>query len=152
MRKMLPCTIVCFTLFAAAFAYAQGPARLERGGSPNDSPGGPQPSGGQNATTATADAFTARLLTLDTDGDGVLSKTEVTDSRLFALLTRADADGDGKVTKQEMAALYAKEAATLNSGRMRGGPGGRGPGGPGGPPPGGMRRPGGPPPGLPPQE
>lgn len=149
MQTFVRYATICAAMFAATSAMAQGPARPERSG-PGGGPGGQQQVGG-NSTVPTADAFVARLLTLDTDGDGVLTKKEVTDARLSALLTRADADGNGKVTKQEMTALYAKEAATLRSGGMRGGPGGRGPGGPGGPPPGGMRRPGGPPPGTPPQ-
>ena len=150
MQTFIRYATICTAVFAATAAMAQGPARPQGGGAGGGPPGGQQ-GGGQSSTRATADAFTARLLTLDTDGDGVLTKKEVTDARLSALLTRADADGNGKVTKQEMTALYAKEAATLRSGNMRGGPGGRGSGGPGGPPLGGMRRPGGPPPGTPPQ-
>ncbi|MGC3971396.1 MAG: hypothetical protein QM775_29870 [Pirellulales bacterium] len=122
-------------LLFADFAAAQGLGRPPRG--PGGDRGGPP--GMQQRTPATEESFVKRMLTLDADGDETLSKSEVTDARLFPLLTRADADGNGKVTKAELSALYAKEAATLQQSRGRGGPG---MGGPGGPPPGGMRRPG----------
>ena len=82
-------------------------------------PGGPQ-GGGRSVVD--------RLLALDKNKDGKLTKDEVTDPRLQRLFERADKDGDGTVTKDELTAL----AATMES--DRGGPGGDGgPGGPGGP-------------------
>ena len=69
------------------------------------------------------------MMAFDKNGDGKLTKSEVTDERLHRLFDRADADKDGSVTKAELTALEAKE-----SGSFRGGPGGFGPpGGPGGP-------------------
>jgi EF hand len=81
----------------------------------------------QNA--APADGLVARMMAFDKNGDGKLTKSEVTDERLHRLFDRADADKDGTVTKAELTALEARESA-----RFRGGPGGFGPpGGPGGP-------------------
>ncbi len=80
----------------------------------------------------------ARLLTLDADKDGKLSKEEVHDSRLQALFKRADSNQDGSVTKEELTKLHAAEASSSQSR----GPGGRGPGGPPQrPEPGGRTRP-----------
>jgi hypothetical protein len=102
-------------------------------------------------------AGVTRLMAFDANGDGQLSKTEVTDSRLQPLLERADANKDGQVTKDELTAQLGKEAAAVQGGGggpggpgggpRGGGPGGPGPGtGPGGPPEGpGGRPPGGPP-------
>ncbi|HET6879439.1 MAG TPA: hypothetical protein VFI31_04770 [Pirellulales bacterium] len=97
----------------------------------------------------------AKMMTFDTNEDGKLSRSEVTDPRLSALFDRADEDKDGAVSKDELIALFTREAAAVRSG----GPGrfdgrGAGPdrpsegaGGPaagfGGPPPGGPEGPGG---------
>jgi hypothetical protein len=90
-----------------------------------------------------ADALVARMMAFDKDGDGKLSKSEVTDERLHRLFDRADADKDGTVTKAELTALAAKDAASFGSPRGFGPPGEFGrPGGFG--PPGGPGRPGGP--------
>ena len=85
-----------------------------------------------------------RLLALDKNKDGKLTKDEVTDQRLQRLFNRADADGDGTVTKEELTVL-AKNMQADGPGpggdRGRGGPGGPdGLGGPGGGP-GGFRPP-----------
>jgi len=74
------------------------------------------------------EAFIIRMLTLDADKDGKLSKDEVHDARLHALLERADANRDGLVTRDELAALHEKEAANLGRGGQGGPPGGFGPG------------------------
>ncbi len=82
-----------------------------------------------------ADALVARMMAFDKDGDGKLSKSEVTDERLHRLFDRADADKDGTVTRVELTALAAKDAASFGRGSalpaasaLPGGPGG--PGGP----------------------
>jgi len=131
---------------AVAVVQAQ-PPRGERG------PGG-----------GSVEAAVNRLMAFDADGDGKLSKSEITDGRLQALMQRADANNDGVVTKEELTALLTKEAVSSPRGGAGGGPGGpgggrgggpggfpggpppddRGPGGPGGP---GGRGPGGPQPG-----
>lgn len=115
-RLVALASFVAFGAASVAPAAAQGPPR------------GPREGQGQGQT-ATAESFVARLMKFDADADGKLSKSEVTDARLFPLLTRADADGDGTVTKQELVALYAKESA-VEAAMRRGGPGPRrGPGG-----------------------
>lgn len=90
------------------------------------------------------DVAVKKMMSLDTDGDGKLTLTEVTDQRLQPLLKRADADNDGTITKEELTAQITKESANSQRGGAAGGPGGfgGGPGGPGGP---GGRGPGGPP-------
>ena len=73
-----------------------------------------------------------RMMALDKNKDGKLTKEEVTDERLLRLFERADANKDGTVTKEELTALAQREG-----GGRPGGPGGRPggrPGGFGGPP------------------
>jgi len=70
-----------------------------------------------------------QMMKFDKDGDGMLSRTEITDARLVRLFNRADADKDGTVTKGELEALDAKDPS--NPRNSFGGPGG--PGGFGGP-------------------
>jgi hypothetical protein len=109
-------------LVAASYAAAQRP-----GGGRGEAPA---PAGGGD--------FATRMMAFDKDGNGSLSKEEVSDRRLHRLFDRADADRDGAVSKEELSALAAKEPANDRGGPPGfGGPGG----GPGGPPR-GMPRPG----------
>ncbi len=115
----------------------------------------PRPSGERGGRSVTdVNALVKRMLTLDANGDGQLSKAEVKDSRLQSLFERADADNNGVLTPEEMTTFFTKEVAALQSAereRPDNGPDGFGPppdarrpGGPGGPR---SRRPGSPPPG-----
>jgi hypothetical protein len=87
---------------------------------------------GEDSRSTGADDTVNRMMEMDKDKDGKLTKAEVTDERLHRLFDRADADKDGFVTRDELTALVAKEQANTRFGR--GGPGG---GPPGGGPPGG---------------
>ena len=80
------------------------------------------------------ETFVSRMLAFDKNGDGKLTKSELTDTRLQRLFDRADADKDGVVTREELTALATKERSN-DDGFPGGGPGGFGPpgGGPGGP-------------------
>jgi hypothetical protein len=124
MRTTIGISLICGLLAAAAFALAQRPD-------------------GQDAPPRQSDRddLVPRMMAFDKDGDGKLTKAEVTDARLLRLFDRADANQNGTVTKEELTALAAKEEV-VNRG---GGPGGFGPPGGGrggfGPPGGG---PGGP--------
>jgi Spy/CpxP family protein refolding chaperone len=114
MRTTIGISLICGLLAAAAFAMAQRP-------------------GGQDAPPrqSEGDDLLPRMMAFDKDGDGKLTRTEVTDARLQRLFDRADINQDGTVTKEELTALAAKEKVTNRGG----GPGGFGPpgGGPGGP-------------------
>ena len=93
-----------------------------------------------------------KMMALDKDKDGLLTKDEVTDERLLKLFERADKNKDDKVTKDELIAMLVAEGAGGRPGGDRPGPGGDRPGGnrPGGDRPGpggpGGDRPGGRPP------
>ena len=65
MRKYTALLLAGGCLIAASFALAQNPA--------------------------TADGLVARMMAFDKDGDGKLTKSEVTDERLHRLFDRADA-------------------------------------------------------------
>ncbi|HEV3342517.1 MAG TPA: hypothetical protein VG125_19250, partial [Pirellulales bacterium] len=113
------------------------------------------PPAGRSPRGDVVGASVAKMMAFDTDQDGQLAKSEVTDPRLEPLFERADADKNGVVTKDELTALFKQEASALRGG----GPGFRPGFGPGGPPPGGPpgRGPGGAPeggapPGGPPPE
>jgi len=69
-----------------------------------------------------------RILSRDTNDDGVLEKSEVADTPLERMFDRADEDGDGKLTREEI--LAGMRARFGN----RGPGGGRPLFGPGGPP------------------
>jgi hypothetical protein len=101
-------------------------ASLAQAQPPRDFGGGPPES---------AETFVSRLLKFDKNGDGKLTRSELSDPRLQRLFARADTDNDGTVTKEELTALFAKEQANNFDGFPGGGPGGFGPpgGGPGGP-------------------
>ena len=98
----------------------------------------PPPRRGERRERSTPEpaALVARMLRLDANGDGELSKSEVTDERLQSLFERADADKNGVLTRDEMTVFFTKEVAALKSVKREGPPGG--PGG-FGPPPGGER-------------
>src|SRR3954447_15885591 len=107
--------ILGFALASGAFltpsvASAQGPGR---GGS--------------------ADSAISRIMAFDKNGDGKLTRDEVTDPRLKSLFDRADANRDGVVTKAELTALFNREASSFQDRGPGGPPDGFGPGGPGGP-------------------
>lgn len=77
---------------------------------------------------ASADSVVARMMTFDKNGDGQLTRDEVSDERLHRLFDRADANHDGTVTRQELTALASREPAGNRGGF--GGPGGLGMGRP----------------------
>ena len=85
-------------------------------------PGGP--GGGQGGNP---DEMAQRLLAMDANSDGKLSKEEIPE-RLQSMLARGDKNEDGSLDKEEIMAVSRER-----SGGQGGGPGGTGgPGGPGG--------------------
>jgi Spy/CpxP family protein refolding chaperone len=116
---------------ACSEAQQSPPGKGDKGGKgfgKGDKKGGAGGGPGGGGKSATVEEMVARMMTFDKNGDGKLSKDEVTDERLQSLFDRADANKDGVVTKEELTALFTKESA---AGGGPGGPGG-GPGGPGG--------------------
>jgi hypothetical protein len=98
---------------------------------PGDAPGPPR---GQ----VPAGDIVDRLMAFDKDGDGKLTKAELTDQRLHRFFDRADADQDGSVTRSELNVLLVRERAAARKGSSGFGRSGGGPpgfGGPGGGPP-----------------
>src|SRR4051794_1565017 len=117
--------VVTFAAFLCSAAFAQPSTR------PTEAPVSP---------------IVTRMMKFDANGDGKVSRDELTDERLTDLFNRADTDKDASVTKEEWSALAAKFQSEAPEGRGQGGPGGpggfgggdrRGPGGPGGRGPGG---------------
>lgn len=110
-------TGLCLGLLASVSAAEQAPDRA------------PAP--------AAASSIVARMMAFDKNGDGRLTRDEITDGRLLRLFERADANRDGVVTREELTAvaaqLAAEQPATGGPNGRFGGPGGFGPGGPGGP-------------------
>jgi len=77
-----------------------------------------------------------KMMAMDKNKDGKLTRDEITDQRLLRLFDEADTNHDGVVTREELLALAAKLEAEVPAGSGRGGAGG-GPGGFEGPPDGG---------------
>jgi hypothetical protein len=121
MSATLRLLVLGWFCLAASPAFAQPP-----GNRPGAIPGVDDP-----------EMFVARLMNLDQNADGKLSKEEVTDARLQTMLGRADANQDGSVSKEELTAAMATQMAARGPGGggfgVRG-PGGGGPGAPGGGP------------------
>jgi Spy/CpxP family protein refolding chaperone len=119
MRRATRLILSCALTLAASTAFAQPP----------DGPRGP------NRDAGDASDPVSRIMKFDKNGDGKLTKDEVTDARFNRLFAAADANKDGVVTKEELTTLVSQAPQG-----DRGGPGGFG--GPGGP--GGFGGPGGP--------
>lgn len=117
----------------------QGGPGGQRGRGPGG-PGGPGGGGPGGGGPMNPEAAVERLMTLDTNGDGVLTLAEVTDTRLHNLLQRCDTNSDGQVSKSELQSTLSAEAAVSSGGSGPGGgigdpgmgPPGGGPGGRGG--------------------
>jgi hypothetical protein len=124
--------VFCGLLLLASFTAAQPPGGQGKGkgkgkgdkiGKGGDKGGAPQ--------TGTVNELVDRMMAFDKDGDGKLTKDEVTDERLHRLFDQADANKDGVVTRDELSALATQLQAQAGQGGGRGGPGGP-PDGPGG--------------------
>lgn len=127
-----------FVGVALASVNAQDGERGPRGpreGGPGA--GGPREGGqrGPGRGQFNPEQLLERLMQMDKDSDGKLSKEEMGDSRLAAMFERADSDSDGFLTKEELTAMFNRgpgrgEGGPAEGGRGRGmGPGGMGPGG-----------------------
>jgi hypothetical protein len=83
-----------------------------------------------------ASSIVVRIMAFDKNGDGQLTREEITDERLIRLFERADVNQDGVVTREELTAVAKKMEAEMGTGGGRG-QSGRPGGGFGGPPDGG---------------
>jgi hypothetical protein len=84
--------------------------------------GGPQ---GQNG--GGPEAMLQQIMSLDANGDGELTPSEVTDPRLQQMLKQADMNSSGSVTREELIAAMSHQGGGPQGG---GKPGGGGQGGP----------------------
>lgn len=124
---------------AAAIAQPPGPA-----------PGGFGGQGGRGGPMMDPAAMLQKLMSLDANNDGRLTKEEIKDPRLAPLLTQMDANQDGAVSKEELTTFFQQAAQAGGFGGQGAGPGG--PPGFGGPGPGGFGQGGQGAPGGPPSE
>jgi hypothetical protein len=98
---------------------------------------------GSGAKDYSASPIVTKMMAMDKNKDGKLTRDEITDERLMRLFDESDTNKDGVVTREELISLAAKLEAEVAAGGGRGGPGGGGPGGfDGGPPDGGPGGPG----------
>src|SRR5262249_51892123 len=101
-RTAMRLLISSLLLLAMAQGAAAQPSRPP-GGRDGGRPGGPGRDGGPargdegRGSAPSADEFIGRLMSLDANQDGKLTREEVADVRLHPLLTRADANQDGAV-------------------------------------------------------
>jgi len=86
-----------------------------------------QASGGEKKDYSQSPVF-VKMMAMDKNKDGKLTRDEITDQRLLRLFEEADTNHDGVVTREELLALAAKLEAEVPAGSGRGGAGG-GPGG-----------------------
>jgi hypothetical protein len=84
---------------AATTLLAQPPAR------------GGRDRNGREESGDSVEAALARLMKFDANGDGKLTKEELTDKRLQPLFERADANQDGIATREELSAALSRDAA-----------------------------------------
>lgn len=87
-----------------------------------------QPPRGKDRKDKDGGPLVERLMALDKNKDGKLTRDEVTDERLQRLFDRADANKDGEVTRDELEAL----ARRMDADGDEGGPGRKGGKGEGG--------------------
>src|SRR5882724_11746982 len=118
--------LVCGLLLMVSFTSAQPPGGQGKG----KGKGGKGGDKGGDAKSATVTELADRMMAFDKNGDGKLTKDELTDERLHRLFDRADANKVGFVTKEQLTALAAQLQTEVAQGGDRGGRGG--PGGPGG--------------------
>lgn len=138
-------------LFALFPAIAEGQNARQAGRRGAQAPSRTDANQGTNDRRVTA--AVKRLLEMDGNGDGVLTKDEVADTRLYDMMNEADRNQDGQVTTTELNNYFsvqlglrpsADSEPRAETGRPPGaGPGAGSPMGPGGPRgPAGMPRPG----------
>ena len=92
-------------------------------------PRGPR-EGGPRGGQFNPEQMIQRVMQMDKDNDGKLSKEELGDSRIAVIFERADTDKDVFLTKEELTAAFSRGRGQGGPGRGEGAPS-RGEGGPG---------------------
>lgn len=112
-------------------AVSDGPSDGQAAGPRPGGGGGPGGAGGGGMPSA-ADMVERSFAQYDGDSDGFLSADEVAavPEQFRGSMSSADTDGDGKISKAELTVAMAKVVARIRQMQQGGGPGG--PGGPGG--------------------
>ena len=125
MKSLIVCLITgaAISLVPATHAGPPGGGPGGRGGGPqNNSEKGPGGQGANGGGQGQGEAMLKQLMTLDANGDGALTPSEVTDPRAQQMLKRADTDGNGAVTMAELVA--AMQNRSTQGGQQAGGQGG----------------------------
>jgi outer membrane protein assembly factor BamB len=118
MRNVGKLLLIAFSVGLAAAAIAQPPEESREGAAKT------APNAGAGKT-ADVDALVSRMMALDKNKDGKLTRDEITDPRMERMFDRADANKDGVVTKDELLAWAKKTVA--DEGGAGNSPGGMGP-------------------------
>lgn len=105
LRSLTTVSMMVLPLLCAGVADAQSdPNRPDRPGTSQrqdgDRPRGDRAS--RSGRQASPSQLTSRLMRMDTDGDGRLSRDEVGETRFAVAFDTADANGDGYLTKEEI--------------------------------------------------
>lgn len=124
-KQSLAIFSLLFVGVAVASVNAQDGERGPRG--PRE--GGPREGGPRGGGQFDPEQMIQRVMQMDKDSDGKLSKEELGESRIAAIFERADTDKDGYLTKEELTAAFSRGRGQGGPGRGEGRPEGQGPGG-----------------------
>lgn len=118
------------TLLGLALA-ASAQAQNQPGGRPGAGPGQDGAGGRPGGRQADPSRIIERLMQMDADGNGTLSREEVGESRFAQAFDQADANGDGSLTTEEITVFMASRGPRGPRGDEGGAEGRPGRGGPG---------------------
>ncbi|GAA4430892.1 EF-hand domain-containing protein [Bremerella cremea] len=105
MKKIWKHSLVVLSLTMVGAAFATANAQGREGGGPRGPREG-QRGGGERQFNP--EVMIERIMGLDKDGDGKITKEEAGESRAAGMIERADADKDGAVTKEELTKMFER--------------------------------------------